>query len=287
MQQVFDKPAIRRFRARAGKLAIPGSQFLLESIGGDIADRLALVDRRFSRAAITSGNAVHLDPDFLAGTRHAGLAFDRPPDWEQSDEDRLTGFEPELDLALSLLSLHETDDTVGALVQIRRLLRPDGLFLGVMPGAGTLQELREALLEAEMELAGGASPRVYPFADVRAAGALLQRAGFALPVTDAETITVRYDDMFALMRDLRHMGAANGLLARARKPSPRRLFLRAAQIYAQRFGDPDGRIPATFSMIFLSAWAPAQTQQQPARRGSATASLAEALQQIDNKKGRD
>jgi hypothetical protein len=163
------------------------------------------------------------------------------------------------------------------LVQIRRALRPDGLFLGCMAGAGTLAELREALLAAETELTGGASPRVAPLVDVRDAGALLQRAGFALPVADHETVTVRYDSMFSLMRDLRAMGATSSLAARSRKPARRELFMRAAEIYSARFSDPDGRVRATFSTIWLSGWAPHASQQQPARRGSATMSLAEAL----------
>ena len=151
-----------------------------------------------------------------------------------------------LDLAVSILSLQEANDIPGMLIQIRRALRPDGLFLGAMAGSGTLAELRESLLAAESELYGGASPRVIPFADVRDVGALLQRAGFALPVADVEAITVRYDDMFALMRDLRAMGVTNALAARSRRPATRELFVRAARTYAERFSDPDGRIRATF-----------------------------------------
>jgi SAM-dependent methyltransferase len=187
-----------------------------------------------------------------------------------------------LDLAVSLLSLQETNDTPGTLIQIRRALRPDGLFLGAMAGAGTLAELRESLLVAESELSGGASPRVIPFADVRDVGALMQRAGFALPVTDVETVTVRYPDMFALMRDLRAMGATNALAARSRRPASRALFLRAAQIYGQRFSDPDGRIRATFAIIWMSGWAPAPTQQKPLKPGSAKVSLADYLEQDGN-----
>jgi SAM-dependent methyltransferase len=190
--------------------------------------------------------------------------------------------EANLDLAMSFLTLHETDDTPGALVQIRKLLKPDGLFMGVMPAGDTLHELRECLLAAEAEITGGASPRVYPFADVRAAGALLQRAGFALPVVDAETLTVRYKDMFALMRELRSMGASNALLARSKVPASKDLFLRANALYSQRHAGPDGRIPATFTFVWMSGWAPSENQQKPARRGSANASLAEALNKIEN-----
>jgi SAM-dependent methyltransferase len=165
-----------------------------------------------------------------------------------------------IDLAVSLLSLHETNDTPGLLAQIRRALKPDGLFLAALPGQGTLAELRTALLEAETEVSGGASPRVAPFMDVRDAGALLQRAGFALPVADSETLTVRYDTMFDLMRDLRAMGATNALVARSRKPASRRLCIRA-----------------TFSLVWLSGWAPHVSQQKPLKPGSARVSLAEIL----------
>ena len=182
-----------------------------------------------------------------------------------------------IDLAVSLLSLHEANDIPGALIQIRRALRPDGLFLGAMAGGGTLAELRESLIAAETELYGGASPRVAPFTDVRDAGALLQRAGFALPVADVETLTVRYDSMFGLMQDLRAMGATNALVDRSRRPGSRRLFTRAAEIYAERFADPDGRIRATFAFIWMSGWAPHASQQKPLKPGSATVSLTEIL----------
>ena len=159
-----------------------------------------------------------------------------------------------IDLAVSLLSLQDENDIPGMLIQIRRALRPGGLFLAAMGGAGTLAELRESLLAAETEVLGGASPRVIPFADVRDAGALLQRAGFALPVADVETVTVRYATLFHLMADLRAMGAANALFARSRRPATREFFARAAEIYAERFSDPDGRIRATFSLVWLSGW---------------------------------
>ena len=145
-------------------------------------------------------------------------------------------------------------------------------------------ELRDSLLAAETELSGGVSPRVIPFADVRDIGGLLQRAGFALPVADVETVTVRYADMFALMRDLRAMGATNALVARSRSPATRALFARAAQIYAERFADPDGRIRATFSVLWMSGWAPDASQQKPLKPGSARMSLAEALDAAQERK---
>ena len=182
-----------------------------------------------------------------------------------------------IDLAVSLLSLQDENDIPGMLIQISRALRPDGLFLGAMAGAGTLAELRESLLAAEAELSGGASPRVLPFADVREVGALLQRAGFALPVTDVEQVTVRYATMFDLMADLRAMGASNPLSGRSRRPATREFFARAAQIYAERFSDPDGRIRATYSFIWMSGWAPDASQQKPLKPGSAEVSLTTVL----------
>jgi SAM-dependent methyltransferase len=186
-------------------------------------------------------------------------------------------------LIIAPLSLHLTNDTPGVFIQIRRALRPDGLFLAAIPGSGTLQELREVLLATEVEMTGGASPRVIPFADVRDVGGLMQRAGFALPVIDAETYTVRYDSIFPLMRDLRAMGMANPLAQRSRKPLSRAFFLRAAEIYAERYADPDGRIRATFSIIYVSGWAPHESQQKPLRPGSAKMRLADALKVEEHK----
>jgi hypothetical protein len=165
----------------------------------------------------------------------------------------------------------------GVLAQIRRALRPDGLLLAAMTGGETLTELRQAFAQAEAECEGGVSPHVAPTADLRDLGALLQRAGFALPVTDVDRVVVRYDSAFALMQDLRKMGATNVLVERRRKPMRRATMLRMAQFYAERFADPDGRIRATFEIVWLSGWAPHASQQQPLKPGSATASLAEAV----------
>lgn len=261
-----------------------GADFMMERIADDLSDRLAAVNRRFPRAAVLfcltphATHALHMSGKVddvvrveanpaLLGTATGIVA---PPE--------TVPFEPgTLDLAVSLLSLHEVNDLPGMLVQIRRALKPDGLFLAAFPGAGTLAELRDCFLQAESELAGGASPRVYPFADVRDGGALLQRAGFALPVADFDPVVVRYADLFGVMRDLRAMGAANALVSRSRKPLRRDLMLRAAEIYAERHADADGRVRATFSIVWMSGWAPDRSQQKPAARGSATASLAEAL----------
>ena len=284
MEPIFDLELATRRKLRALRIAASGADFLMRRAADDLTERLGAVPRHFEKAATL----------FCLGpaAREALAATGKVAETERVEADgALLGaeegtvaspetvpFEPEsLDLAVSLYGLHEINDVPGMLVQIRRALRPDGLFLGCMAGAGTLSELREALLAAETELAGGASPRVFPFTDVRDAGGLLQRARFALPVTDHETVTVRYDSMFSLMRDLRAMGATSSLVARSRRPTPRSIFLRAAEIYAERFSDPDGRVRATFSTIWLSGWAPHASQQKPARPGSANVSLARIL----------
>lgn len=180
------------------------------------------------------------------------------------------------DLIVSLMSLHWANDLPGALSQIRRALKPDGLFVGTLLGAGTLKELRAVLTEAELEQRGGAQARVSPFADGFDGAALLQRAGFALPVSDVDRLTVRYPDLFALIRDLRAMGETNVLAGNGR-PLTRGIIARAAQLYSEKFGEPDGRIPATFEIVHLAGWAPHDSQQKPLPRGSAKMRLADAL----------
>lgn len=180
------------------------------------------------------------------------------------------------DLIVSLLTLHWANDLPGALAQIRRALKPDGLFIGTLFGAGTLKELRAVLTEVELEERGGAQARVSPFADGYDGAALLQRAGFALPVSDVDRFTVRYDDLFALIRDLRAMGETNVLYGPVR-PLSRRIVARAAVLYAERYGLDDGRIPATFEIIHLAGWKPHDSQQKPLPRGSAKTRLADAL----------
>lgn len=286
MQKLFDTDLVRRRRLRALRAGDVPAQFLMRRAADELKERLATVARRFDAAAaiycftpdaraavVASGRAdvvrrVEIDAAFLDA--EGGMT---------GDPEHLPLGPASIDLAVSLLSLHEVNDLPGVLVQIRRALRPDGLFLAAFPGSGTLAELREALLAAETELTGGASPRVIPLTDVRDAGALLQRAGFALPVADVDTVTVRYDTMFDLMRDLRGMGATNTLVDRSRRPATPKLFGRAAEIYAERFADPDGRIRATFSVIWLSGWAPDPSQQKPLRPGSAKVSLKDALEQ--------
>jgi SAM-dependent methyltransferase len=182
-----------------------------------------------------------------------------------------------LDLVVSALALQFVNDLPGVLAQIRRALKPDGLLLAAMLGGDTLSELRQCFSEAEAECEGGVSPRVAPFADLRDVGSLLQRAGFALPVTDVDRVVVRYDGAFALMHDLRRMGATNILFDRRRTPARRATVLRMAQIYGERFADPDGRIRATFDIVWLSGWAPHESQPKPLRPGSAKASLEAAV----------
>ncbi|EKF17759.1 methyltransferase domain-containing protein [Nitratireductor pacificus] len=284
MEPLFDIELLMAHKLRALRQGDAGARFLMKRAAADLGERLATVERRFDSAAtlfcLTDDAAAVLRASDKVGTvvrveTHPGLI---------EDGDVLASPETvpleaaSLDLAVSLLTLHETNDTPGLLAQIRRALRPDGLFLGAMAGAGTLHELRQSLLEAETELTEGAAPRVSPFADVRDVGALLQRAGFALPVTDLESVTVRYDTMFDLMRDLRAMGATSALAARSRRPATRALFLRAAEIYAERFADPDGRIRATFNLVWMSGWAPHESQQKPLVPGSAKISLKDVLQ---------
>ena len=284
MDLIFDPALICANRRRALTAFDPKAAFLMEIAAEELAGRLSIVERHFEKAVELHGATGQAAGAALAtGKIGAVERIELPGAHLPGDKVREAELEaPELapasvNLVLSPLSLHLTNDTPGVLAQIRRALKPDGLLLAAIPGAGTLQELRDVLLAAEIEIHGGASPRVIPFADVRDIGALLQRAGFALPVVDAETYTVRYDSLFALMRDLRAMGMANPLADRSRRPLPKRFFLRAAELYAERYSDPDGRIRATFSIIYASGWAPHESQQKPLRPGSAKARLADAL----------
>ncbi|WLB59192.1 methyltransferase domain-containing protein [Bradyrhizobium sp. 521_C7_N1_3] len=241
--------------------------FLLDRVAEDMTDRLAAVMREFHAAADlwTPGEGLTGPPSLQR------IALD------EAGAEKLA-FAPEsLDLVVSALALQFVNDLPGVLAQVRRALKPDGLLLAAMIGGDSLTELRQAFAAAEAECEGGVSPRVAPFADLRDIGALLQRAGFALPVTDVDRVVVRYANAFALMQDLRRMGAANVLIERRRTPTPRATLLRMAEIYAERFADADGRIRATFDIIWLSGWAPHASQQQPLKPGSAKASLAEAV----------
>lgn len=284
MDVLFEPGLVIRRRKRALARPVEGADFLMRRVADDLVDRLSAVERRFAKAAtIRSWTPLAAEALIASGKvgevlrLEAGEIFLGRGEGLVAEGDRLP-FEPEnLDLVVSLLGLHEVDDLPGQLIQVRRALRPDGLLLACLAGAGTLAELRESLLAAETEITGGASPRVIPFADVRDVGGLLQRAGFALPVADVETVTVRYGDMFGLMRDLRAMGATNPLAGRLKRPTRRAIFPRAAEIYGERFADADGRIRATFNLVWMSGWAPHESQQKPLKPGSGQVSLAEVL----------
>jgi len=281
---VFDQRAVRLHRERSA-LFPAAERFLHRAVLERLADRLNDVRHRFSHVldlGIGDGGLA----DLLAETgQHPQIiAFD--PAWRFArqhglavvgETEALPFRGQSFDLVVSALGLHWTNDLPGALLQLRHILKPDGLLLATLYGGRTLWELQEVLMQAELDVSGGAGPRVSPFADVPDCGSLLQRAGFALPVVDSETLTVTYPHLFALMRDLRAMGETNAQRQRRRGGTARALFLRAAELYRERFGDAEGRIPATFQLINLTGWAPDASQQQPAKRGSATVRLAEAL----------
>jgi SAM-dependent methyltransferase len=274
---IFDRALQRRRQVRA--LAAGPADFLLTRAADEMVERLGAVMRPFSAIA-DLGTPLPMLAARLANiypaARVTRLAPLGPAD-VIGDLELVPFARDAFDLAASALALQDLNDLPGALAQIRRTLRPDGLFLACLIGGATLKELRAALAQAESEITGGVSPRIAPFADVRDMGALLQRAGFALPVTDVEAITVRYPHLFALLADLRAMGATNTLVERLRRPTRRAVFFRAAEIYAQEHADADGRLRATFEMIFLSGWAPHESQQKPLKPGSGQVSLADAL----------
>ncbi|WGV15263.1 SAM-dependent methyltransferase [Fuscovulum ytuae] len=253
-----DRPALLRNRARTEE----GALFLHDEVRAEVEERLAEVNRRFTSPAVVTGF-----PQVWA----------LPGAVVVPDEDVLPLGVQGHDLVIHALALHWANDPVGQLVQCRRALRSDGLFLGFLFGGQTLAELRACLAQAEAEVTGGLSPRVLPMGEIRDLGALLQRAGFALPVADSFTKTVTYADAFALMRDLRAMGEGNALMARLRRPTQRAVMARAAALYQAHHAGADGRISATFEIICLTGWAPDDSQQKPLRPGSAAQRLADAL----------
>lgn len=289
---IFERAAVRRHRERAA-LFPAETRFLHRAVQERLIDRLNDVRHRFARVldlGVGDGGLAAL----LAETGQTSEIVSFDPAWRFArqhsagvvgEAEALPFRAASFDLVVSALGLHWTNDLPGALLQLRHILKPDGLLLATLYGGRTLWELQEVLMQAELEVAGGAAPRVSPFADVPDCGALLQRAGLALPVVDSETLTVTYPHLFALMQDLRAMGETNAQAARQRGGTRRALFLRAAELYRERFGDADGRIPATFQLINLTGWAPAASQQQPLKRGSATARLADALGTEEHKTG--
>jgi len=265
--RLFDRDVILRRRMRAARMA--GDMFLRREAVEAMAERLSAVNRHFGRGVlIDSGGDV---PAVLA--HHAD-------GWTcvELGHDEALGLEPEsFDLAISILALHAVNDLPGVLAQIRRALKPDGLFMAALFGGATLFELRESLAAAELETTGGVSPRIYPFADVRDLGGLLHRAGFALPVADVERTTVRYREFSSLVRDLRALGETNALTERSLRPLSRETLAATLAHYTAHHADGDGRLRATFEIVYLTGWAPHESQQQPLKPGSAKARLADAL----------
>ncbi len=255
------RSALFRNRTRAARNA---AMFLHEAAADEVQFRLGMVKRTFTKPAIVTGH-----PDFWIGLF---------PDAVTVADDETLALEPgEYDLVIHAMSLHWANDPVGHLIQARRALKPDGLFLGICLGGETLHELRSALAEAEIAVMGGLSPRVLPMAAIRDLGGLMQRAGFALPVVDALPMGVSYRSVRHLMHDLRAMGEGNALTQRLRHPTKRAVFEQTDALYAKHFPDQDGRVHATYELMVLTGWAPDPSQPQPLRPGSATARLADAL----------
>jgi NADH dehydrogenase [ubiquinone] 1 alpha subcomplex assembly factor 5 len=283
--ELFDRGLLRRRRSRFAA-EISQHEFLLDRVATEIAERLEAILRDFPLALDLGafngvlGRKVGALPSvgaMIYAESAPALAALCPRPSMVCDEDLLPFRDGSLSLVVSGLALHRVNDLPGALIQIRRALHPDGLFLGAALGARSLRELREALIAAEAEEQGGASPRVAPFADVRDYGALLQRAGFALPVTDADLLTVIYPSPRELMLEVRALGGGNVMAARRKEPLPRRTLERAEDIYRSRYGTADGRIKASFEIVYLSGWAPHESQQLPLKPGSAAQRLADAL----------
>ena len=285
--EIFDQALIVRRRNRA--LAVAGvPDFLIARVAQDFEDRLQAVQRKFAtainfdayngvvsrrlRSLPSVGLMIDVEPSVAALTA-CGPKVPRVG----AHAEALPFSDSSLDLAVSALSLQFANDLPGALLQVRRALKADGLLLAALLGGETLHELREAWLLAESEVLGGASPRVAPFADLRELGGLMQRAGYSLIVADSERVTVRYASPLALMRELKAMGASNALAQRSRQPVSRRLLLRAAEIYSDRFAGRDGRVPATFEIVTLTGWVPHPSQPKPLAPGSASVSLADVL----------
>ena len=288
--QIFDRRAVRAHRDRAAR-AFKRHGFLFHEVASRLAERLSDFNRSFpvaldlgchdgalAHAISSTGVRRQRGIDTLVQADGAfRLVRQAPEPRVVVDEEVLPFGDKSLDLVMSGLSLHWVNDVPGALIQINRALRPDGLFLGAVLGGETLTELRQAFEAAEAEVEGGISPRVSPFIDVREAGSLLQRAGFAMPVTDIETLDVSYPDPVALMHELRGMGETNALSARRKTLTRRATLQRAEEIYVERFRTKNGHVHATFDIVFMTGWAPDESQPKPLRPGSATARLADAL----------
>ena len=285
---IFDRKLLNRRRARAA--ALEPATFLLDHVARELGERLSAVLRHFT-LAVDLGTPTGAVRRTLAASGKVGTIIAAAPRAGMSafldpaagvlavaaDEEALPFRDGSLDLVVSALALQFVNDLPGTLIQVRRALKPDGLFLAALVGGATLNELRETFMLAETDIEGGISPRVASFIDVRDLGTLLQRAGFALPVTDVDRLIVRYVSPLALMHDLRRMGATNLLLDRRRRPLKRAVLQRMTQLYTERFSDPDGRVRATFEIVWLSGWAAHASQQQPLQPGTAQRRLADAL----------
>ena len=286
---IFDHDAITRRRTMA--FGLEGADFLMTRIAEDMQDRLVPVLRDFKVIADLASPSEHLrimleergHPRAIALEPSLPLALHRTAPVLAAHEEALPLRPASFDLIVSGLALQQVNDLPGTLLQVRQALKPDGLFMAAFLGGDTLTELRQCFIAAETELTGGISPRVAPFVDVRDLGALMQRAGFALPVTDCDRITVRYDSLFHLMGDLRAMGLTNSLMERRRAFTSRQLIGMVADLYAERFSDADGRIRASFDLVWLSGWSPHESQQKPLRPGSAKTRLADALKVEEQK----
>lgn len=281
--RIFDRKLLMARRKRAIRLG--EETFLLDRVAEELVERLSAIKRQF-----TFGLDLGTPGDALQSRLQHGGQVERivasVPAAEfrtgtleniVGDDEALSFRDETFDLIVSALSLQWVNDLPGTLLQIRRALKPDGLAMAALIGGETLKELRECLTIAELELDGGASPRISPFVEVRSLGSLLQRAQFALPVVDVDRHVVRYSSLQTLFVDLRRMGATNVLVERSRRPISRRTIARTAEIYAERFSDPDGKLRATFDVVWLSGWAPHESQQKPLRPGSAKTRLADAL----------
>lgn len=283
--ELFDRGLLRRRRSRFAR-ELSQHEFLLSRVATEIAERIEAILRDFPLALDLGaydgvlGRTVGALPSvgkMIYAESAPALAALCPRPSVVCDEDLLPFKDASLNLVVSGLSLHRVNDLPGALIQIRHALRPDGLFIGAALGSRSLLELRHALIKAEAELEGGASPRVAPFADLREYGALLQRAGFALPVTDADLLTVIYPTPRDLMREIRAMGGGNVMAERRKEPLARGTLERAEEIYRTRHGTPEGRITASFEIVYLSGWVPHESQQKPLAPGSAAQRLADVL----------
>ena len=275
--QIFDRATLKAKRTRAAQ-NFSDTDFLFEWAINNIRDRLDIIKRDFKSIVQLGGRGGSIINDAVVCDLNDAFLPNNI-----ADEEFILLAPQSVDMLISALDLHSVNDLPGTLLQIKNALKPDGLFIAALFGGETLHELRTSLSETEMELRGGLSPRVFPFADKQEMGALLQRAGFSLPVVDSEIVTVTYENMFKLLSDIRGMGEGNIIAARDKRYVGKEFFIKAAQHYAENFSESDGRIAASFEIIFLIGWAPHESQQQPLKPGSAQERLADALATSETK----